>query len=71
MKAEVKGASEGNKKRPMQPFAVSPVKKLNAGRTPLDACLPLTERKMKPVLCPISREETTKAIFIVKQEQEK
>ena len=71
VKLEVKVGNEGNKKRPMQPFAVSPVKKLNAGRTPLNACLPVAKRKMKPVACLSFREEISKAILTVNEEYKK
>ena len=37
------------RKRVMEPFAISPSKKQNASRTPLDACQPDSRMKIKPV----------------------
>jgi hypothetical protein len=58
MKSEVKQGTKGSKKRLVQPFAVSPMKKMNADRTSLDVCIPLAKKKMKSIPCQSSVEET-------------
>jgi len=63
-KSKVQEGIEGRKRKIMQPFAMSPTKKSNVGRTTLDACLHVPKNKMKPVRC--LAEEKRKAIFKVK-----
>ena len=48
-KLVVKEPLKANNKRVMQPFAISPMKKQNVGRTPLDEGETLPKRKMKDV----------------------
>jgi len=48
----VEESPKAKKKRVMEPFVVSPSTKVNAGRTPLDTCLPISKMKVKPVISP-------------------
>jgi len=63
----VKKPLKANNKRVMQPFAMSPNKIKNVGKSPLDVCQSLSKRKMKPVHG--NEESIRKAILRVKKER--
>jgi len=71
MKSTVKKGIEGNKKRPMQRFTISPIKITNAEGPPLGVRLPIAKWKTKTGASPRSREERKKTILTVKQEYKK
>ena len=67
VKLEAQHSMKSKNKRKMQPFAVSPMKRQNLGRTPLDACLSFSKWKLRTV--PSLKEDRAKAILRVKKEK--
>jgi len=64
---EVEDSIKARKKIIMQPFATSPTKRPNVGRTPLDTCQLYSEKKMKTI--PSFKKGIGKSILKAKREK--